>query len=82
METACSYCGKDSTAVGPMMKGLEDFHMCGPCLRIAKDLVGPKVFVMGKCAFCGRKLTSAEKYIEGPSGELVCFPCCIALPLP
>jgi hypothetical protein len=82
METVCSYCGKDSTAVGPMATGLEDVRICGPCLRIAKDLAGPKVFVMGKCGICGRKLTSAEKYIEGSSDVKLCFQCCIALPLP
>jgi hypothetical protein len=82
VETACNYCGKDSAAVGPMAKGLEDVFICGPCLRKAKDIAGPKVFVMGKCAFCGRKLTSAEHYVTGPFDGLLCFQCCIALPLP
>jgi hypothetical protein len=81
MPTTCTFCGKPSTEVGPMVEGLNDVHICGPRLRKAKEIAGPKVSVMGKCGFCGRKLTSEMHYVTSAGDDLMCFEC-TARPLP
>jgi hypothetical protein len=71
--TQCSFCGKVSTDIGPMVEGPDDVYICAPCLHRSKAIL----LVMGgtqRCSFCG-KVVAASRTVEGPGDIHMCAAC-------
>ena len=72
--TTCSFCGKSSKELGPMLEGPNDVYMCVPCLHIAEEIVRPKPPPPPReCSFCGKSMTTP--WVEGPADVYMCSDC-------
>src|SRR5258705_10993246 len=49
--TTCSFCGKSSRDVGPMVEGPSDVYICANCVDLAHNIIGQE----------NRKLSSAQR---------------------
>src|SRR5688572_5722461 len=72
-ETSCSFCGKSSTVVGPMVEGPDDVYMCAPCLHRSKEII-LAMAGSARCSFCGRDV-AAMRSVEGPGDIHMCADC-------
>src|SRR5437773_11001817 len=56
--TTCSFCGKSSRDVGPMVEGPSDVYICANCVDLAHNIIHQEK----------RKLTSAQPLLNNIPG--------------
>jgi hypothetical protein len=73
--TTCSFCGKRSAEVGPMVEGPGDIYMCANCVELAAIIIRTEKTRNGVCTLCQRPASEVGDLAIALGGALVCPVC-------